>query len=202
MAGDLNAVGKTLVDRGLWLRKLGRLRDAIKMQHRALDLLGTDEYRHRFSALQMLGLSHRELGDLERAQEHAGLAAELAPRVGSLLAAKLLRLRAKIAVDRGDNPAAEKLLREAIEIFSPVCAGEAAHATVELVRVLLLQDRGGEARETARSMAQFIIPLEERSPVAAAAALDLLSCSQTDRDIPLELVDRVDGVLEKERARP
>ena len=73
-------------------------KDATARAHcRALELLADDEHRHRFSALQMLGLSHRELGDLETAHEHASAAAELAPRVGSLLMAKLLRLRARIA---------------------------------------------------------------------------------------------------------
>ncbi len=202
LAGDLNAVGKTLVDRGLWLYKLSRPKEAIGMQRRALELLRADEHRNRFSALQVLGLCHHDLEDPERAQEFASLAAELAPRVGSLLAAKLLRLRARIAVDRQQYPEAEERLREAIETYSPICAGEAAHATAELVRVLLLQDRSGEARETARTMARFIIPLEEKSPVAAAAALDLLTCGQAGGEIPMELVDRVAGVLEEERACP
>ncbi len=92
-------------------------------------------------------------------------------------------------------------LREAIEVFRPISVDEAALATTELVRVLLLQDRTEEAQETARTMAKFIIPLEEKSPAAAAAALDLLTCGQAGGGIPMELVDRVAGVLEKERAR-
>ncbi len=68
--------------------------------------------------------------------------------------------------------------------------------------MLLLQDRGADACETAGTMTRFIIPLEERSPVAAAAALDLLRCGQAGRGIPIELAERVAGVLNEERARP
>ncbi len=199
--GDMNAVGKTFVDRGLWQYKLGRPEEAIRSQRRALELLADDMHRNRFSALQVLGLGHRELGDLEFAHEYASRAAELAPHVGSLLAAKLLRLRARIAIDRWQYEAAEEHLREAIDAFSPVSAGEAALATVELVRVLLLRDRADEARETAKTMTHFIIPLEDTSEVAASAALELLKRAQTGQ-IPKELVDRVVTVLEKERARP
>ncbi len=202
LAGDMNAVGKTFVDRGRWLYELGRLEEAIRIQGRALELLVADEHHFRFSALQILGLSHLELGDPERAHEYAGRAAELAPRVGSWLAAKLLRLRARIAIDRRQYPEAEEFLREAIEVFAPISAGEAAPATVELVRVQLLQEHADEARETARTMAQFIIPLEEKSPAAAAAALDLLNYAHAGGGIPMELVERVAGILEEERARP
>ncbi len=197
---DSNSVGKTLVDRGLWLYKLGRPDQAIRMQHRALRRLEAGEHRHRFSALQVLGLCNRDLGDLENAHKHASQAAELAPLVGSLLTAKLLRLQAKIAVDRRQYEAAEEHLREAIEVFFPISAGEAALATTELVRVLLLQDRSTEAHEAAKTMAQFIIPLEEKSRVAASAALELLRRGQAGHGIPMELVDRVADVLEEERA--
>lgn len=201
LADDSNSVGKTLVDRGLWLYELGRPDEAIRMQQRALRRLAADEHRNRFSALQLLGLAYRECGDLERAHKYASLAAELAPQVGSWLAAKLLRLRAKIAVDRRQFEAAEEHLREAIEVFLPISAGEAALATTELVRVLVLQDRDGDAHETAKTLTQFIIPLEEKSTVAASAALELLRCGEAGRGIPMELVDRVAGVLEVGRAR-
>ncbi|MCP3962211.1 MAG: hypothetical protein GY719_30580 [bacterium] len=202
LAGDLNAVGKSLVDRGLWLYELSQFDEVLAILRRALELLADGEHRNRFSAFQLLGLSCRELGDLERAQQYVSLAAELAPRVGPWLAAKLLRLRARIAVDRQRYLAAEEHLREAIEDFLSISAGEAALATAELVRVLLLQERGAEACETAGTMARFIIPLEERSPVAAAAALNLLRCGQAGRGITVELVERVAEVLEEERARP
>ncbi len=86
--------------------------------------------------------------------------------------------------------------------FSPISAGEAALATVELVRVLVRQDRADEARDAAATMAQFIVPLEDRSEVAASAALELMKHSQASHRIPLELVERVAEVLEEERARP
>ncbi len=201
-SGDMNAAGTAFVDRGLWQYKLGRYEEAIRSQRRALELLDDSEHRNRFTAFQGLGLCHRELGDLDKAHEHTTYAAELAPRVGALMAAKLLRLRARIAIDRRRYATAEEHLREAIEVFEPASVDDAAVATVELVRVLRLLDRMGDAQETGKKMAQFIIPLQDRSVAAAAAAHQLLICAQADGEIPLKLIDRVIEVLENERARP
>ncbi len=200
-AGDLNSAGKTFVDRGLWLYKLGRLDEAIRMQLTALEHLADDEDQHRCAALHGLGVYHRELGDLERAQEYALRARELAPHVGPSLVAKLRWLDARIAIDRCQYEDAEKLLRKAVRAFVPISPFEAAKATTELVRVLLYQGRQDLARETAGTMARFIEPLERQSRDAAAAALDLMLCAQTDRGLTRAELDRVAAVLEKERER-
>ncbi len=200
-ARDLNSAGKTFVDRGLWQYKLGELEEAIRMQHTALEYLGPDEYRHRFGALHIVGVCHRELGDVENAQDYADRARELSPHVGPWLVSNLRWLDARIAVDRQQLTQAERLLRETIQTLTPISAEAAALATTELVRVLLLQDRREAAHETAETMAGFIIPLEEKSQAAAAAALDLLLCGQAGYGVDLELVDRVAAVLEEERAR-
>ncbi len=201
-ARDLNSAGKACVDRGLWLHKLGELEEAIDMQRCALDYLPADEHQNRFSAVVGLGIYHRELGDLAGAEDYAQRARELMPEVGPWLVAKLLWLEARIAADRQRYEDAEKLWREVIGAFLPISAGEAALATTELVRVLVLQDRAGEAHETATTMAQFIIPLEEQNPFVAATVLDLLRRGEAGRGISIELIDRVAGVLEEERTRP
>ena len=201
-AGDMNAAGTAFVDRGLWQYKLGRYEEAIRSQRRALELLDDSEHRNRFSALQVQGLCWCELGELEQAHKNASQASELAPWVGALMRVKLLRLQARIAVDRRRYGAAEEHLREAIEAFGPTSVDEAAVATVELVRVLQIQNRTDNARETAKSMTQFVIPLQDRSVAAAAAAHELLKRAQAGCDIPLELLHRVIEVLEDERARP
>lgn len=56
LGGDMVGVGRTFVDRGVWLYYLEDYREAIAMQERALDELPTSERRHRFTALQGLGL--------------------------------------------------------------------------------------------------------------------------------------------------
>ncbi len=201
-ARDLNSAGKACVDRGLWLYKFGDLEAAIAMQRCALGYLEIDEHHHRFSALVGLGIYHRELGDLGRAEKYARQARELMPDVGPWLVANLLWLEARIAVDRQRYGDAEELWRQAIEVFLPISAAEAALATTELVRALVLQGRCEAAYDTAKTMAQFIIPLQDRSPVAAAAALDLLRRGQAGQGINMEMLDRVAGVLEEERARP
>ncbi len=200
-AGDLNSVGKTFVDRGLWLYKLGRLEEAIRMQHTALEHLQAEEHRHRCAALQGLGVYHRELGDPVSAQEDALRARQLTPHVGPLLVAKLKWLDARIAADQQHHEEAEGLLREAIRVFLPISPLEAAKATTELVRVLLYQGRQKAARETAETMARLLDPLESRSTGAAAAALDLMLCAQSSRGLTVAELDRVAAVLEKERER-
>ncbi len=200
-ARDLNSVGKTFVDRGLWLYKLGELEEAIRMQQTALEYLAADEHHNRFAALHILGVCHRELRDLENAQAHADRARELAAHVGPWLVSNLQWLDARIALDRRQLEKSEKLLRETIQALTPISAEAAALATTELIQVLLLQQRSEAAHETAETMAGFIIPLEEKSPAAAEAALDLLLCGQAGYGVDSELVDRVSAVLEKERAR-
>ena len=201
-SGDLNSVGKTFVDRGLWLYKLGHLEKAIRMQHRALEHLKDDKYQNRFTALQGLGLYHREIGEPQNAQEYAVRARELAPKLGAWLVSNLLWLEARLAVDLGEYEEAEGLLRETVSVFIPISTVAAALATTELVRVLLLQGRPDEAHATAKTMARFIDPLEDRSQIAAAVALDLVLCGQAGRGISLALIDRVSETLEQERARP
>ena len=199
---DLNRVGKTFVDRGLWLYKLGDLEEAILMQQAALKYLETREHRHRFGALHGLAIYLRELGEVKSAMRYAELARELLSHVGPWLAANLTWLDARIAVDRRELESAEGLLRQTIENVSSISAEAAALATSELVRVLLLQDQSQEAYVTAKTMIGYIIPLEDRSPAAAAAALDLLRCGQAGHGIDIKLVNRVVAVLEEEQTCP
>ena len=200
--GDLHRVGKTFVDRGLWRYKAGELEEAVRVQRPALEYLDGEDHRHRFAALHMLGVCHRELGDLASAQEYADRARELLAHVGPWLAANLAWLDARISVDRERYEGAEALLRQTIEAFSPVSAEAAALATTELVRVLLLQGRSRDAHEMAKTLVAYIIPLEDKSPGVAAAVMDLLRCGQAGFGIDLELVDRVAAELEKAQACP
>ena len=68
--------------------------------------------------------------------------------------------------------------------------------------VLLLRGRSAAAYRTATTMAEFVIPLEDKSPAAAAAAADLLRCGHAGQGLDLVLLDRVAAELEQERARP
>ena len=200
-AGDLNSVGKTFVDRGLWQYKRGDLQEAIRMQQAALEYLEKDEHKNRCAAFHNLGVYHRKLCELEKAQEYALLARELTPHIGPLLVAKLQWLDARIAVDQRRYEEAEGLLRETIRAFIPSSPFEAARATTELVRVLLYQGRQDAAHETAETMARFIEPLENKSADAATATLDLMLAAQSDRGLTTAEADHVAAVLEEERER-
>ena len=188
-------------DRLFFGRVLGSA-GAVESQRLALEHLDEDEHRNRFSALQGLALYHCELGDQEKAREFALLAAELSSHVGSWLGSKLLRLQARIAIAQRQYAQAESYLREALDLVMQISPGEAALATTELARALVLQRRGDEAEEVARSMTRFIDPLEDRSPVSAAAVLELVLCGQAGRGLTVERIDQVASVLEEERARP
>ena len=161
-----------------------------------------NEYRHRFGALHGLAIYLRELGDVDTARRYADHARSLLSHVGPWLAANLSWLDARIAVDLQELESAELLLRETIKNVSSISADAAALATTELVRVLLLQNQSQEAHATAKTMIGYIIPLEDRSPLAAAAALDLLRCGQAGHGVDIELVNRVAAVLEKEQTCP
>ncbi len=200
-ARDLNSVGKTFVDRGLWLYKLGELDEAIQMQQSALGYLEDDEYHNRCAALHITGICHRELGELSCAQDYASQARELAPHVGLALIVKLDWLDARIAVDQERFDDAEVLLRETILSFAPTSVFDAAKATVELVRVLRHQGRQDAAREAAETMLPFLAPLERKSRDAAAAALDLVRCAQSNRRLTDAGIDRIATMLDEERER-
>ncbi len=200
-ARDLNSVGKTFVDRGLWLYKLGELDEAIQMQQSALGYLEDDAHHSRCAALHIVGVCHRELGELDCAQDFACRARELAPLVGQALIVKLDWLDARIAVGQERYGDAEALLREAIRSFAPSSVFDAAKATVELVRVLRYQGRQDAAREAAETMLPFLGPLERKSRDAAAAALDLVRCAQSDRGLTDSEIDRIAAMLDEERER-
>jgi tetratricopeptide (TPR) repeat protein/TolB-like protein len=72
----------------------------------------------RADVLNALGVAYRELGDLERAQDHYRQAAELRREIGDRRGyATTLRNLAQIETARGDHDAAGKTLDQAMQIF-------------------------------------------------------------------------------------
>lgn len=195
-SGDRVAVGKALVDQGIWLHYLGRHRESIEVHKGALAHLPEEPSRNRFTAFQCMGLAHQKLGELESALDCVLAAQEAAAGMETGAHAKLAWLHARIHADLGRLDLAASLLRDVIETFRHLHYGEAALATCELVRVQLLQHRPTEALHAALSMRALLEPLRHHKIISAAIG-DLLRSAQTG--LTLALVEQVKARIESER---
>ncbi len=185
--GDRASRGKALVDQGIFLNGLGRTMEAIRAQSLALDMLPETLPMSRLAALQGLGHLHRAAGDLEAAIAYYDRASNI-PGIGALFEGKLLWLRGSILCDQKRYRQAAAALRAGVELLGSTHYGEAALATTDLVRVLLLAGRPAEAAEAAASMRALVIPLHGNRFVSSAVA-DLLRGGHVA--VTLTRVDRV-----------
>ena len=169
IAGDLVAVARTFVDRGMWLYYLERYREAIVMQERALSQLPASEQRHRFTALQGLGLYYQALGNFDRAQHYAQQAQASVVGLGSVIEAKQRWLYASIYFDQGAFDEAETLLQNVVTVFAEIHAGDAALASIDLAEVQLKAGRPADAYSSAQAILPLITPLGAQNRIVRAA---------------------------------
>ena len=189
-AGHRRGVGRSLVDRGLWLLYLGRPRQAIEALKAALEHLPDDEQRHRFSAFQNLGLCYQKIGKPEQARHYADLAEAAVDGLGDWLGGKLRWLQAALSIDLHELELAERYLGEVIAVFEPIQPVDSAVATTDLVRLQLRDGRPADAYESARKAVHLIGALKGNR-IAAAAIEDLTCCAYAGRGLSVALVDRV-----------
>ncbi len=202
--GDSIGSGKTLVDQGLWLHYLDHPKESIDLHLTALLRLPQDPQlrRCRASAFQTLGFNCLKLQDLDRAETYAAQARQEASELEPWVFGGILWLQADIATARGRYEEAEGFFREAVEIFSPISAGQAALASIELVRSLLLQGRDREAHETAKAMARLVELLHrKKNRVAEAALTELIRCGLERRGLSLALLDSTAQKIRKSRKK-
>ncbi len=202
--GDDIAIGKTLIDQGIWLYYLDWPLESIELHLAALPRLLHDPQlrRSRATALQTLGFNYLKLQDLDRAEAYAAQARQEASELGPWVFGGILWLQADIATARGRYEEAEGFFREAVEIFSPTSAGQAALASIELVRSLLLQGRDREAHETAKAMARLVELLHrKKNRVAEAALTELIRCGLERRGLSLALLDSTAQKIRKSRKK-
>ena len=197
---NLEAVGKTLVDQGMFLFYLEEYPESIRRNEAALHYLPGESKKNRFSALQTLGLACQKLEDLEQATTFASRAETLLQDLdlGPWPRAKLLWLQAEISTARGHLAEAEKSLQEVVTIFSDIHPGETALATAWLVRVQLMAGRRQDACQTARTMYRLVEPLR-KNPIVSAALADLLRVGEAG--LTLELAEQVIAKMEAARER-
>lgn len=173
IAGDLVAVGRTLVDRGMWHFYLSELDTAITMQERALELLPKDDHAHRLGALQGLGLYYQERGEYKKAAGYAEAARTNAVHLSPWFQAKLAWLEAGIAQGLGNLETSEHFLKHVVDTFRTLHIGQAALAIVDIVEIQLTNHRFGDAYRSATSILPLIGPLSSRNRLVAAIETEL-----------------------------
>ncbi len=201
--GDDLGIAKSLVDQGIWLHYLDKAHKSIELHRAALRRLpeSPQASRWRTSALQFLGLSFLQLEELDQADSYAAQARDAACGDGPWVLGGILWLQARVALSQGDYAEAEGFLREATEIFLPISSGQAALASIELIRSLILQDRADEAYETAKAMARLVEPLRRKSRVSEAALAELVRCGLEGHGLTLRRLDDVAERISKGRHR-
>lgn len=196
---DEVGLAKATVDQGIWLYYLGRYGASIRSCRAGLGRLGEDAPpESRCGALQVLAMSHLELGEPEEALEYLDEAQELAasPAMGKLCRTKVSWTRALALVELDELDRAIEILEVVVEAYCEVHAGEAARATCDLVRGLLLAERPADAYRAAQRMLPLMEPLKDHGVVSAAIA-DLMRGGE--KALTLALVERVREQIESER---
>ena len=196
--GDRAGRSKALVDQGLFLGHLSRPAEAIAAEERALELLPAEEVRNRAAAYQVVGVSWLQLGELGKALSAVDEAAQLAEGMSALALGKVQWLQGSIEAKLGRLEESTGKLGSAVELLRGVHYGEAALASTDLVRVLLLQGRSVEAFRIAQSMRGLVMALH-RNPIVSSAIAELLRADQAA--LTLARVEGVRTTIAGERNR-
>jgi tetratricopeptide (TPR) repeat protein len=148
-----------------------------------------------------LCIIHRSLDELDLAERYARQARDPSYGLGQKrLLGKVVALEAAIARDAGRREEAERLYREAFEIFQPVDALDTALCGIELIRVQLRLSRTQDAYQTARAMMPLLEPLE-KNRVASAALTELLRSALAGKGLTEALLRSVASGLQKAQKR-
>ena len=116
-AGDLEGVGKTLVDKGILLWNLGETLQAIREYNAALKILPSYSVRYRVSALGNLARCYEEENQLAAAIDHIRQACKLYSGRVDILAAQSLANKARIAGKLDLEAEVEESFIEAMAIY-------------------------------------------------------------------------------------
>ncbi len=193
--GDHEGFLRALVNQGSWLSYLGQYQDAVAALEVALRWLPEHQERHVFSALQILGVCHRELGEVKKALGFVQEAEKLPSATEDWARDRLVWLRANICADLGQLEESSRLLYEVLESFSKINLGEMALVACDLVRVEILRGAFAEAFKVAQRLLRLVEPLRHNRVIGAAIA-DLLR--NGERGLTLALIRKVRSRLESE----
>lgn len=173
LAGDESALGRALVDQGMFLFHRDRLPAAALCLEQALQRLGDGEFRNRFSALVGLALCVGRK-DPERADRLLEQALPLAKQSGRAMCWKWSWARVRLLQDRGDSGSAQKVLENLCEEY--LLRGhflDASLAAVDLVQIV--QGQGHSPGIYAELIRRIAFSLPEEG-LAASALTRLWAC--------------------------
>jgi tetratricopeptide (TPR) repeat protein len=195
---DTLGVAKACVEQGNCLFCLDRWEEALKAFAAGLARLPQEEELYRCAALQTSALAFKSLKKPEKALDYVQMAGEHIAALSPKHRAKLLWCHAGICCELGDWREEEALLWTVVDLLSETHHGEAALATCDLVRNLLVQERSIEAFEVATSMRSLVEPLRH-NPIISAAIAELLRTGT--EGLSLALIQKVRRKIENERKR-
>jgi tetratricopeptide (TPR) repeat protein len=193
--GDDEGFLRALVNQASWLSYLGRYQDAVAALQVALKWLPEHQERHIFSALQILGVCHRELGEVEKALDFVKKAEALPQATEDWARDRLIWLRANIYADLNRLEESSALLSDVLESFARIHLGEMALVACDLVRVELLRNQPASAFQVAQQLLKLMEPLRH-NPIIGAAVADLLR--RGEEGLTLALIRSVKSRLESE----
>lgn len=194
---DLEGIGRAFVDQGTWLFYLDRGAEAIQVLDTALLYLPPQSQENRCAALHNLSLSHRQLGQLQRASDYAGQARALEKALDASGRARLIWLQGRLAGDLGQLDEAQALLAQAAGRLVDLHPADGALATIEQVHILLRQGHNDQAFEIAKSMIRLVEPLKDR-PMISAALAELLRCCLSGGRLTTPLVAGIERQLRRQ----
>ena len=167
-------IGKVLIDFGIIHSYLGEHETAIRMVKRSLRYLESSAEappRSVFAAYQVIAFASEELNDLEACElwlKRAVDALEVLEAKGSVNWAKLTWMRGNLSYKQGDYRHAESYLWDAEKILSdkgnPILE---ALISVDIVKVLLAQDKLKETCQVAKNMTRTLVPLQRNEVIKA-----------------------------------
>ncbi len=192
VCGDEAAVGRTLVDLGIFLRRDGDLGEAISVLSGALQQRLKSDEINRGTALVHVGLAKAEMGDLAGAEEDADQASRCLGK--SLAGARVSWLRARIARARGLHSQSTSYFEEAVAGLAEA-PGDALLATIELVAEYL--QLGQPEIAITRSEALLPLMMSLDNEVLQAGVKDL-AWSARQGKLTLALAERLILRIERE----
>lgn len=195
LARNLEGVGKSLVDAGVMLIYLGRLRDAVQHYKAALRYVSNLDHRYRFSAYQGKAYALCDLGRHEEALKQVERAASCRRHVAKLLGLKLdwleARLLARLERYREAVPRFATLETAFRDAHQPL---DAAIVTTEKIETLLHLGKNAEACRAANGMAAYLQPL--RNNQLASGVIYRLVRQALNATLSKDLIRAVRLVLE------
>lgn len=138
-AGDIESVGKILVDKGLFYSTLQDVSSATREYQASLKLLTSNSVRHRAAAFEGLARNHEAEGNLMAAYDNIKAACSLYTERVDIVVAHLLVTRGRVAQRLDLISEAEDCLTSAMNMFEQVGQpGDVLLAALDYAGLLLV----------------------------------------------------------------